>query len=347
MLRTTVSLRKLGKHIRPFRVACSIGFVLALAAVTSELSAQLAPSDRAATRSAWSPGQTPWGDPDIQGVWTNVDEFGVPLERPQRFSGRSHSDITAGDLEEVARELNQRRRQNPENSAFGGLSALAGFDFTTAPSRAWLLIDPPDARIPPLTPAGQSRQVAFEARMRAAPESAASLNSWYRCISLGVPRSMMPSRDGAPYRIVQAPGIVAISYERMHEARVIPLDGRPHVGDAIRSYMGDPRGHWEDGSLVVETTNFKGEFQMTSAASAELRVIERFRPVSAEALEWSVTVDDPSGWERPWTFSMPLARTAEQLFEDACHEGNQTIRNILSAARAEEKAMKSSGSAAR
>jgi hypothetical protein len=322
--------------MRSIYVACWFSFVFTLLAVTSELSAQHAPSDGAAARSAGSPSRTSWGDPDLQGIWTNTNELGVPLERPQRFSGRSHSDITPGDLEEVAREINQRRRQNPENGAFGGLTAVAGFDLR--PSRAWLLIDPPDGRIPALTPAGQDRQAAFEARLRAAPESAAGLNLWYRCISIGVPRSMMPSQDGAPYRIVQAPGIVVISYERMHEARVIPLDGRPHVGDAIRSYMGDPRGHWEDGSLVVETTNFKGAFQMTSAASEKLLVTERFTPISAQAIQWSVTVEDSSAWAQPWTFSMPLTKTTEQLFEDGCHEGNYTIRNILSGARAEERA---------
>jgi hypothetical protein len=137
---------------------------------------------------------------------------------------------------------------------------------------------------------------------------------------------------------VQAPGIVAISYERMHESRVIPLDGRAHVGEAIRGYMGDPRGHWEDGSLVVETTNFKGAFQMTSAASDKLRVIERFTPVDEQTIEWSVTLDDSSAWETPWTFAMRLSKTTEQLFEDACHEGNYVIRNILSGARSEQRA---------
>jgi hypothetical protein len=280
---------------------------------------------------------TPWGEPDLQGVYTNIDEIGVPLEQPERFRGRALAEITPSELADSAREINERRRRNFESgNAFRGLTATDRFDL--APSRPWLVVE---GRIPPLTAAGRQRQADFEASLQAPPENAASLNLWYRCISLGVPRSMMPSQDGAPYRIIQAPGIVAIVYERMHEARVIPVDGQPHVADAIRGYMGDARGRWEDGSLVVETTNFKGRFQMTSAASDHLRVIERFTPIDAGTLEWSVTLDDPSAWERPWTFAMRLTKTTEQLFEDACHEGNYPIRHILNAARAAEAARES------
>ena len=288
-----------------------------------------------AAQGKWLPARTPWGDPDLQGVYSNTDEFNVPLERPDRFKGRRLEDITAEELAEFTRQSNEDRRQAfDRNNAFRGL-AVGNFDLR--PSRAWLVVDPPDGRIPPPTKEGQQRQAAFTARLNAAPESAEALNLWYRCISLGVPRSMMPSQDGAPYRIVQAPGLVTIVYERMHEARIIPVaGGSRRLGPDIRSYMGSGRGRWENNTLVVETTNFKGEFQMTSAASKDLRVVERFTPVASGALEWSVTIDDPSGWTRPWTFAMLLKETKEQLFEDACHEGNYTIRNILSAARAEE-----------
>jgi hypothetical protein len=284
--------------------------------------------------SAWSPSLTSWGDPNLEGIYTNVDEFGVPLEQPERFRGHSLADVTPSDLADFAREFNERRRANPEYLAFGGLNAVVG---DAHPSRPWLVVDPADGRIPPLTAAGRQRQADYQASLNAPPDNAASLNLWNRCISIGLLRSMMPSQDGAPYRIVQAPGVVAIAYERMHEARVIPLDGRPHVAGAIRGYMGDARGRWESGSLVVETTHFQGRFQLTSAASDALRVIERFTPTGPNTLEWSVTLDDASGWVRPWTFSMPLSRTKAQLFEDACHEGNHTVRNILSGARASER----------
>jgi hypothetical protein len=201
------------------------------------------------------------------------------------------------------------------------------------------VVDPPDGRIPPLTPLGQERSRAFAARNAQPPASAADSNLWYRCITIGVPRSMMPMVDGAPYRIVQSPGYVVIQYEIMHEARVIPLDGRPHVGAPITAYMGDARGHWDGATLVVDTTNFKGEFGMTSAAGKDLHIVERFAPTAGGNLEWSVTIDDPSGWTRPWTFSTPLTKLDERQgpLENACHEGNYPLRNLLSAARAEDR----------
>jgi hypothetical protein len=302
-----------------------------LAAQHAESSTSIArPNTRASTSA-----RTPWGDPDLQGVFSNENEVRVPLERPDRFAGRSLESITARELAELARELNESRRQQAESQAFAGLSPQR---FDLKPTRAWLIVDPPAGRIPPLTPLGQQRARAYAARTAQTPASASDSNLWYRCISIGVPRSMMPMVDGAPYRIVQSPGYVVIQYDIMHEARVIPVDGRPHVGRAIVGYMGDARGRWDGDTLVIETTNFKGDFQMTSAAGRDLRIVERFKPVAGGNLEWSVTIDDPSGWTRPWTFAIPLTRSADNQgpFENACHEGNYTLRNILSAARAEE-----------
>jgi hypothetical protein len=290
-----------------------------------------------ATAQDWIAPRTPWGDPDLQGVYTNADELNIPLERPEQFAGRQLADITAEELAEFAQRTNGARRRNFEqNNAFRALTAVDRFDLQ--PSRAWLIVDPPDGKMPALTADGQQRQTTYAARQSQPPDSARDLNLWYRCISLGLPRSMMPSMDGAPFRIMQAPGVVAVIYERMHEARVIHLDARPPIGRDIRQYMGAPRGHWDNTTLVVETTNFKGEYQMTSAASQGLRLVERFTPIANGSVEWSVTVDDPAGWTSPWTFSMLLTRTGEQLFEDGCHEGNHALRNMLSAARAEEKA---------
>jgi hypothetical protein len=210
------------------------------------------------------------------------------------------------------------------------------FDMT--PSRPWLIVDPPDGRIPTLTPLGERRRQAYETRLGKVPAAAPDANLWYRCISIGLPRSMMPTGDGDTYRIVQSPGYVAIQYEIMHEARVIPLDRRPRVGSAITAYLGDARGWWEGDTLIVETGNFKGAFSMTSAAGKNLRIVERFTPTRAGSIEWAVTIDDPSGWTRLWTLAMPLARADDTQgpLENACHEGNYVLRNILSAARAEE-----------
>ena len=149
---------------------------------------------------------------------------------------------------------------------------------------------------------------------------------------------MMPSVGGATYRILQSPGFVAVVYERLHETRVIPLDGRRHVATTIGAYMGDPRGHWDGDSLVVDTRNIKGRYRVTSAAGPDLHVTERFTPTRSGAVEWRVTLDDPSAWAAPWTFAMPLQRVDEsqQPLEEACHEGNYPLRNMLSGARADE-----------
>ena len=279
--------------------------------------------------------RTPWGDPDLQGAFSNENERLIPMERPDRFAGRRREEITPGELASFAQELNAAAANRPEGRAFGGVSPQR-FDLT--PSRAWFVVDPADGRMPPLTPHGAARQAGYRARTAQTPAAAQDSNLWYRCISVGLPRSMMPSPDGAPFRIVQAPGVVAIQYERMHEARVIPLEGRPHLRSTMTAYMGDARGRWDGDTLVVETLNFKGQFQMTSAAADDLRIVERFTPLPSGSLDWSVTIDAPSGWTRPWTFSIPLTKVDERHgpLEDACHEGNYVLRNILSAARAEE-----------
>jgi hypothetical protein len=221
-------------------------------------------------------------------------------------------------------------------------------------SMPWFVVDPADGRIPPVTAEAQARQAARAAARKASgrgPADSYTDRSLYdRCISRGLPGSMMPAIYGNSYRIVQAPGYVAITYEMIHETRVIPLDGRPHLTARLRNYMGDARGRWEGDTLVVETTNFRDETAYRGSNAATLKLVERFtrmapdpeerrQGVPGNQLRWSVTVDDPSTWTRPWTFAMPLTRDdSEQLFEYGCHEGNYAMVNILSGARADEKA---------
>ncbi len=207
-------------------------------------------------------------------------------------------------------------------------------------SRAWLVSDPPDGHVPPLTPEAEARNAA-RAGDRAAhgPADSYEDRSLYdRCITRGIPGSMMPAIYGNAYQIHQGPGYVAIRYEMVHETRLIPLDGRPHVGGAIRQYLGDPRGRWDGSTLVVETTNFTDRTPYRGS-SEHLRMIERFRPIAPDTLEWSVTFDDPHTWARSWTFAMNLTKVDEsqQPFEYACHEGNYGLTNILTAARAAER----------
>ena len=160
---------------------------------------------------------------------------------------------------------------------------------------------------------------------------------WDRCVTRGLPGAMMPHILGNSYQIVQAPGVVAIRYELVHDTRVISLDGRPHVGSGIQLEMGDGRGHWEGNTLVIETARFKDRSTYRNASAAGLRLVEHFTRTAADRLEWSVTVDDPTTWTRPWTFSMPLTKNdGEAVLEFACHEGNYAVPHILSGARATE-----------
>ena len=294
----------------------------------------------------WKPSRTPWGDPDLAGVYSNSDESGIPFERPAQFEGRRLEDITPAELN----ELRQARRNATIDRAASAVEDPHGHpqlfwweNLNASSSRAWLVVDPPDGKIPPLTAQARERAAArAEARRRSGrgPADSPEDRSLYdRCISRGIPGSMLPAIYGSSYEIVQGPTSVAIFYEMIHETRVIPMDGRAHVGKGIQSYMGDPRGHWEGDTLVVETSNFKEQAAYRGATSG-LRLVERFNPVGPATIEWSVTFDDAATWTKPWTFAMNLTKKDESQrpFEYACHEGNYAMRNILSGARADERA---------
>jgi hypothetical protein len=319
--------------------------------LTAALIAALAWTPLAAQKKAYTPARTPWGDPDLQGTFTNKDENGIPLERPAQFEGRTIEDVKVAELAQLVKQ----RGEAGEKLAIviGGEETGAGpvhwYEFYGAKnSRPWLLVEPADGRLPPVTASARARSDAWTAALRSRGEAdSADVRSLYdRCITRGVPGSMMPVIYGNSYQIIQAPGYVAIRYEMIHETRIIPLDRRPHVGESIRTYMGDARGHWDGATLVVETTNFNGRNAADVAgygspdrgATPALRVVERFTPVARNAIAWSVTLDDAATWGRPWTFGMSLTKDETQpVFEYACHEGNYGLTNILSAARAEEK----------
>ena len=300
----------------------------------------------------WTPPTTPWGDPDISGAFTNKDEQGIPFERDPALGTREYFT----DEEFRARASAARARIELEDADFD--TAAAGDAPgnrvwpTTGPVPHWgdrgeptrrtsLVIDPPDGRIPPLTAEARKRP---QPRRRGSTgpgpfNSPEDLSFYDRCISRGLPNSMMPAFYGNSYEIVQAPGLVAIRYEMIHETRIIPLDGRPVLSPAIRGYMGDARGRWEGTTLVVETTNFRDELTYRNANARTLRLIERFTRTAADKVQWSVTVDDPTTWTKPWTFMVDLTRDGSQApLEYSCHEGNYAMFNILSAARAEEAA---------
>jgi hypothetical protein len=302
---------------------------------------------RAAAKS-FTPARTAWGDPDLQGIYTNKDESGIPFERPVQFDGKTIAEVGDQELAELVRERNQAALERAPG--VGGIDTGAGpthwyENYGAKNSRPWMVVDPPDGRIPPQTAEGRQRAAAANLARRGGNgfdigpfDGPEDLSLYDRCISRGVPGSMMPAIYGNSYQIIQGPGYVAIRYEMVHEARIIPLGKGPHLGDRFDSYMGDARGHWDGDTLVVETTGFK-EASAYRGASRELKLIEHFKPVGPKTVEWSVTLDDPHTWPRPWTFAMNLTLDPSQpIFEYACHEGNYGLRDILSAARASDKA---------
>ena len=322
---------------------------------TAGLAIAQAARESGQAQKAYSPARTPWGDPDLQGTYTNKYEQSTPLERPDEFSGRRVEDVAGAELANV---LAKRNTQVIERAAgVGPLQFRDTLDVTKG-SRAWLIVDPPDGRIPPMTTAARQRigppdpfqdagiQGIVNARVRGPSsfdtdspfKSMDDLDLWERCITRGVPGAMMPHILGNSYEIVQAPGLVAIRYELIHDVRIIPVDGRPRVAKTIEFEMGDGRGHWEGNALVVESTNYKDRSTYRNANAATLRLVERFTRTAPDKVEWSVTVNDPTTWTRPWTFSMPLTRTdTEPVLEFGCHEGNYAVPHILSGARAAER----------
>ena len=300
----------------------------------------------------WTVPRTPWGDPDISGAFTNKDQQGIPFERDPALGTRRF--LT--EQEYAARDEAARARVSREDSAFDAEdpdgSPANGVWPSTAPPPHWgdrgtptrrtsLVVDPPDGRIPPMTVDAQ-RRPAPRRRGSTGPgpfDGPEDLSFYDRCISRGLPNSMMPAFYGNSYQIVQAPGSVAIRYEMVHETRIIPLDGRPRLSPRIRQYMGDARGHWEGTTLVVETTNFRPELVYRNANANAVKLIERFTRTAPDRVQWSVTVDDPTTWTRPWTFELDLTQdSGESPLEYSCHEGNYAMFNILSGARADEKA---------
>jgi hypothetical protein len=323
----------------------AIGACLAGSAAAQTTAPKVAPVKAA---KPYSPPRTAWGDPDLSGSYTNTSESGTPFERPAEFDGKTLDQITPAEL---AKAIEKRNNQKVERApTLGGAETGAGpihwfEDYNAKNSRPWMVTDPPDGKVPPTTDDAKQRAAIAAARRRGGDsystgpfDGPEDLTLYVRCISRGIPGSMMPAIYGNSYQIVQGPGYVGIRYEMVHETRIIPLDGRPHASSDILLDMGDARGHFEGDTLVVETTNIK-ERSAFRGASSHLKLIERFKPVGPKAIEWSVTAEDPHTWTRPWTFAMTLTHDeAQPVYEYACHEGNHGLYDILSAARAEEAA---------
>ena len=313
-----------------------------------------------AGQKTWTPPLTPYGQPDLQGVWEN--KSATPLERPKELAGRpfltdqevaelkkraarifdvnGNADFAGGDNYFLALLANPEQYVNP--NVTGSVTAMVERDLE---NRTSLVVDPADGKIPPLTPEARKRTAdspapnAAPRRPAAGPED---LPNALRCITYGMPRLGVTNLNAAGplgyYQIVQAPGYVVLFLEAIHETRIIPLDGRPHLIEGVRQWSGDSRGRWEGNTLVVDTTNFSPKSNFLGAAE-NLHVVERFTRVAADTINYEITLNDPTTWTGPWTAVVRLKRTTDKIYEYACHEGNfQTMEGILGAARADEKA---------
>jgi hypothetical protein len=289
--------------------------------------------------------RTPWGDPDIEGIWTNATL--TPLQRPPELGSKAF--FTAEEAQQFQRtRIEQTNADRPLPPGQVGAYNDAFFERGTSivrSRRTSLVIDPSDGRIPALTPEAQKKVDARLQREKTSPADTPE-DRWLteRCILFGATVPMLPEPYNNNYRIIQSPGFVTILVEMNHDARVIPLDNRPHIAGGIQQWTGDSRGRWDGNTLIVETTNLKFNHQsrfgvgyLNGLSDERLRVVERFTMTDANTLTYQATIEDPTVFVRPWTVELSMNRTAGPLYEVACHEGNYGMANILSGHRAEER----------
>lgn len=297
-----------------------------------------APGAMAQSGQKW---RTPWGDPDLQGSWSNATT--TPLQRPAKYAGRES--LTAQERaaldKQTAVATDKRDKEGTADDVNGAYNG-GWWERGWSDGRTSLIYDPPDGRIPELTPDGKKRE-AERARLDHSAEDFAGngvyagpedFEPYTQCIARA-PLPRIPTGYDNNYQIVQTPGAVAIVQEQIHETRVIPLDGRPHLDASIGQWLGDSRGHWEGDTLVVETTNFRDGFTF-QGATTHMRLVERWKRAADDRIDYSFTVTDPETWTRPWSASIAWNKTGP-LFEYACHEDNYGLYDILSGARAKER----------
>jgi hypothetical protein len=307
------------------------------------------------TVSKWTAPLTPDAQPDLQGVWFN--QWATPLERPKELADRPF--LTEQEVTEFRKRAQrlfkdqggafaggdrffQAILENPEKYEYFSVSNNAWMDDRDFDNRTSLVADPPDGRIPPLTPAGQQRFDAWRTAFLAlrAPDGPENLTNFDRCITGGVPifsSSQAEIGQVSYQQIFQSSQYIVILMEAIHDARIIPLDGRPHLPPNVRTWNGDSLGRWEGQTLVVDTTNFSPKSHFMGS-SENLHLVERFTRVAPDEIEYVITVDDPTTWTKPWTIKARLMQTQDKIYEYACHEGNQAMEDILAGTRAQEKA---------
>jgi hypothetical protein len=314
------------------------------------------PTPKPQAREKWVLPRLANGKPDLQGIWTNKSI--TPFERPANLGTKEY--FTAEEAQAFVKgTLERSNRDNRTDDVNDVLSAYNAVWWDSGTKvlpnmRTSIVTDPSDGRVPPLTQGRTAALAAARAAMEtrckqpgcaiansgtpAPADEPAALDLMTRCISFGTAVPMLPTAYNNNYQIVQSAAAIAIDTEMVHQVRRIPTDGSPHLPARVKQWFGDPRGHWEGDTLVVESTNFKGEFfGRMGAADENLRVVERFTRVAADILLYQFTVDDPTAWTAPWSGEIPLTRSDGLLYEYACHEGNRGMQNILSAARKDIK----------
>ena len=299
--------------------------------------------------SGYKVAKTSFGQPDLEGVWSN--NSATPLQRPVAWADKEFlTDAEIQKVQQAARQLEQEgdalfgdelisdtlqgktesKSHDTETGNYNGFW-LPARDFER---RTSLIIDPANGRVPPETPEAQKRRAALAEQRRLHPaDSPESRGLTERCITFGVPR--FQAAYSSVYQIVQSPTHVVFNMETIHDARVIPLDGRPHISDRIPQWLGDSRGRWDGDTLVVETKGFSAKSNFMGSSSG-LQLVERFTRIGRDTLQYDATMSDPSTWTKPWTARLYFKRTDEPLLEYACHEGNVGMYGILSGARKSE-----------
>jgi hypothetical protein len=307
---------------------------LALAAVVSPASPLAQAKKPALPRTAD-------GHPDLQGIWDF--RSATPLERPARFAGREF--MTPEEVVEYEKLALAREDGRPPDDARSvedqSVHPVWWLDYgkkVVKTARTSLIVDPSDGKLPPQTAEARERLAArrAEARTHGPADSYENRSLFERCLTRGVPEMLLPGPYNNNLQIVQTPQSVILHTEMIHEARVVPMDGRQHNDTTLRGWLGDPRGRWEGDTLVVDSTNFTDRTNFRGSG-ANLHLVERFTRIDADTLEYRFTAEDPTTWIRPWTVAFPMTRTDGPMYEYACHEGNYGLRDILSGARYEEK----------
>jgi len=313
-----------------FMIAAAVAVIAMIPAPTAAQTATSAIDD------TWSMPLTAWGDPDLQGIWSFATI--TPLERPREFQDRaflSNTEIAVANQNAATRASSERRAElTPERDVALAYNQF-WWDRGKSTGRTSLIIDPPDGQVPRKTPTAQARiDAARDVRARNAwgPEDRGGAE---RCLQYR-PLPRLPTGYNNHHQILQTPGYVVILTEMIHNVRVIPLDGRPHIAHTVRLWNGDSRGHWEKDTLVVETTNFNDTLHFQGSGSGR-HLVERFTRTAEDTIDWRFTVDDDSAWVRPWTAVLPFTKTDGPIYEYACHERNYGMENLLTIARTIEK----------